>query len=64
MDSFFGCFTVLQLIKVLDEWTQALDEGDAEDIVYCDFTKAFYKVLHRRLLEKMKSYSIGLVVLK
>lgn len=45
--------TVLQLIKVQDVWTEALDEGKATDVVYCDFEKALDKVPHRRLLEKL-----------
>ena len=54
-----GRSTVLQLIRVIDEWTQALDEGDAVDVIYCDFMKAFDKVPHKRLMEKIKSYGIG-----
>ena len=54
-----GRSTVLQLIKVLDRWTEAVDIGTAVDIIYCDFVKAFDKVPHRRLLEKLASYGIG-----
>ena len=53
-----GHSTVLQLITVLDEWTAILDEGHAVDIAYCDFMKAFDKVPHRTLMEKIKSYNI------
>ncbi|XP_068213298.1 uncharacterized protein [Palaemon carinicauda] len=59
-----GRSTVLQLIKVLDDWTQALEERDAVDIIYCDFMKAFDKVPHRRFVEKEKSYNIGTVFSK
>ena len=59
-----GRSTVLQLIKVIDQWTQILDEGDAVDIIYCDFMKAFDKVPHRRLLAKISSYKIGETCLK
>lgn len=45
-----GRSSVLQLIKVIDRWTQILDENKAVDIIYCDFMKAFDKVPHRRLL--------------
>ena len=53
-----GRSTVLQLLTVLDKWTQNLDEGDGTDVIYCDFRKAFDKVPHRLLLEKAKSYGI------
>lgn len=52
-----GRSTVLQLIQVLNKWTQAIDEGQAVDMVYCDFMKAFDRVLpHHRLLNKLPSY--------
>lgn len=53
-----GRSTVLQLIQVLDEWTEAIDEGDATDVIYCDFMKAFDRVPHKRLMAKVKSYGI------
>ena len=30
----------------------------AVDVIYCDFMKAFDRVPHRRLLEKIRSYGI------
>ena len=51
-----GRSTVLQLIKVLDEWTEALDNGSEIDVVYMDFKKAFHKVPHKRLIYKLKAY--------
>ena len=59
-----GRSTVLQLIKVIDEWTQALDDGDAVDVIYCDFMKAFDRVPHRRLIKKVESYGFGGRLLK
>ena len=51
-----GRSTTLQLLTVLDDWTSYLDQGKTIDVVYCDFRKAFDKVPHRRLLEKVKAY--------
>ena len=49
----------MQLIKVLDRWTEAIDIGTAVDIVYCDFVKAFDKAPHKSLMEKLAAYGIG-----
>ncbi len=50
--------TVLQLLHVLDEWTETLDNGGSVDVVYCDFLKAFDKVPHLRLLNKLHTYGL------
>ena len=47
-----------QLIRVLDEWTSALESGKQVDVIYLDLQKAFDKVPHARLLSKLKSYGI------
>ena len=36
-----------------------IDEGSPVDIIYLDFTKAFDKVPHQRLLLKLKARGIG-----
>ena len=59
-----GRSTLLQLIKVLDSWTEAVDDGLAIDVVYLDFMKAFDRVPHKRLLEKVSSYNIEGMLLK
>ena len=55
-----GRSTSLQLLEVLDKWTEALDNGHYVDCIYryMDFQKAFDKAPHKRLLEKIKSYGI------
>ena len=53
-----GRSTVLQLIKVMDRWTEILDKGGCVDVVYCDFLKAFDKVPHKRLVQKLNYYGI------
>ena len=47
-----GRSTMLQLIQVLEKWTEILDNGGSLDCVYLDFTKAFDKVPHHRLLKR------------
>jgi len=44
-----GRTAVLQLMRVVDEWTIMLDQGKQIDIIYTDFEKAFDKASHRRL---------------
>ena len=40
------------------EWTAALDEHYAVDVIYLDFKKAFDSVPHQGLLTKIKLYGI------
>ena len=54
-----GRSTALQLLVVLEHWTSILDEGGTIDAIYTDFMKAFDKVLHKRLINKLKSYRIS-----
>lgn len=54
-----GKSTTMQLLNVLDVWTEALDSGSAIDCVYLDFQKAFDKVPHKRLLGKLHSNGIN-----
>ena len=54
-----GRSTVLQLLHVLEKWTDTLDQGGVLDVIYLDFMKAFDKVPHKRLIAKLKSYGIG-----
>ena len=53
-----GRSTVLQLLKIMDDWTYILDQGKQIDAIYTDFEKAFDKVSHRGLLIKLKAYNI------
>ena len=54
-----GRSTTLQLLKVMEEWTQALDLGNSIDIIYMDFKKAFDKVPHQRLIYKIRALGIN-----
>jgi hypothetical protein len=51
-----GRSTSLQLLEVLDKWTEAIDKGTDVDVIYMDFQKAFDKVPHKRLIGKAKNY--------
>ncbi|RUM41879.1 MAG: hypothetical protein DSY80_08180 [Desulfocapsa sp.] len=53
-----GRSTGLQMLKVLEKWTEILDRGGEIDVIYLDFMKAFDTVPHRRLLSKLSSYGI------
>lgn len=50
--------TMLQLLHVLDVWTEMLDNKQAIDVFYLDFSKAFDRVPHERLLRKLYAYGI------
>jgi len=47
-----GRSTIIQLLQILDDWTEKLETGGRIDIIYTDFGKTFEKVPHRRLLSK------------
>ena len=53
-----GRSTVLLLLNVLDQWTEAIDNGFYVDVIYCDFMKAFEKVPHKCLLKLLKYFCI------
>jgi hypothetical protein len=41
------------LSEFLEAATTAVDRGEAYDVVYLDFAKAFHKVAHQHLMKKM-----------
>ena len=53
-----GRSTSLQLLNVLDKWTEAIDQGKSVDCIYMDYMKAFDTVPHKRLMNKLKTYGI------
>jgi ribonuclease P/MRP protein subunit RPP40 len=52
-----SCATTL--LEFLEQATAAVDRGEAFDIIYLDFAKAFDKVPHRRLIKKMRAHGIS-----
>ena len=51
-----SCLT--NLLSFLDKVTGELDSGKSVDVVFLDFAKAFDKVPHQRLLQKLASHGI------
>ena len=54
-----GCSTVLQMLHVMEIWTSILDERASIDTIYCDYMKAFDKVPHKRLINKLSAYGLS-----
>ena len=54
-----GKSCVTNLIEFFDKVTKILDSNQPIDLVYLDFSKAFDKVAHQYLLEKLKAIGIS-----
>ena len=54
-----GRSTTLQLLQILDRWTELLENGGQIDVVYTNLEKAFDKIPHKRLISKLFSYDIN-----
>ena len=51
--------TTTNLLQFYDKIFQDYEEGRAVDIIFLDFKKAFDKVPHKKLLQKLKKYGIS-----
>jgi hypothetical protein len=51
--------TCSQLLECINDWTLALRNHHAVDVVYFDFAKAFDTVSHVKLLQKLRCYGIN-----
>ena len=47
------------VLEFLDEVTSKLDRHESVDVIYLDVAKAFDKVPHLRLLDKLEKHGIG-----
>ena len=47
------------LLQFLDKVTSAMDQDESMDVIFLDFAKAFDKVPHCRLLDKIDKHRIG-----
>ena len=47
------------LLQFLDQVTRSIEEDECVDVIYLDFAKAFDKVPHGRLMEKLDKHGIG-----
>ena len=48
-----------KLARYFEVVTKMLDEGEAVDLIYLDFAKAFDKVPHCRLFKKFEAHGVG-----
>ncbi len=46
------------LLEFMKQLTRAADEGDAVDVIFLDFVKAFDKVPHKSLLRQLKAHGV------
>ena len=53
-----GRSCILQLIDVMEDWSQYIEDDESWDTIYLDFAKAFDSVAHERLLQKVSAFGI------
>ena len=58
-----GRSTTLQLLNVLNDWTNSLENKFTTDCIYLDYQKAFDSVPHKRLISKLRSYRFNPVII-
>lgn len=53
-----GLSTTTQLLTTINEFAKALDAGSQVDVIFFDLSKAFDKVPHKKLINKLKSIGV------
>ena len=56
--------TTTNLVTYTDFLTNELDKGHPVDVLYLDFAKAFDKVPHKRLIQKLKWYRLDMKLIQ
>ena len=56
--------TKTNLLEYMEKLTKLVDEGNSVDVIFCDFSKGFNVVPHRRLLAKCEGLGIRGKVLR
>ena len=56
--------TTTNLVAYVNYITEQLDQGQPVDVIYLDFAKAFDKVPHKRLLQKLRSFNFSTETMK
>ncbi len=59
-----GRLCTKNLVTFLENVTEAKDEGKSVYVIYLDFSKAFDKVPHKRLLRKMEAKNVSKEILE
>ncbi len=54
-----GSSCLSNILTFLNQATKWLDKGEAVDVLYLDFAKAFDKLPHRRLIDKLEAHGIS-----
>ena len=54
-----GRSCTLRLLACIEEWSKKLDEGHLVHIIYSDFCKAFDKVSHSKMINKLEVLGIS-----
>ena len=57
-----GKYCLTSLLLFLEDVTKAIDEGKSLGVIFLDFSKAFDKVPHKRLLYKIESHGLSSTV--
>jgi hypothetical protein len=55
---------VTNLLETLDIITDAVNKGHSVDLILLDFSKAFDKVSHAKLIQKLEAYGVNNILVK
>lgn len=58
-----GYSTVTQLVTTVHEFAKTLDQGGQIDLILLDFSKAFDRVVHSKLISKMRAIGLPLHII-